>query len=99
MGSFNNDDESYVQDNSLPTSTLKMQQAIDKCKPYLSSQEDLPNLIKRLNDLGVECVEDLKLLNFENDLQGIMKTIQCRKLKLELSKGMGKNYYFKKIYP
>jgi len=46
--------------------------------------KDEPNLIKRLNDLGVECIDDLNFLNFEVDLQGIMKVIQCRKLKLEL---------------
>ena len=65
-----------------------MQLLLNKCRPYLSSLEYEPNLRKRLNDLGVECVDDLKLLNFDADLQGIMKVIQCRKLKLELSKGI-----------
>lgn len=61
-----------------------MQLLPNKCRPYFSSL--YPNLIKRLNDLGVECIDDLKLLNVEIDLQGIMKVIQCRKLNLELSK-------------
>jgi len=98
MDSFNSGFENYVQDNSFPTLTFEMQLAINKIKPYLSSIKDLPILINRLHNLGVECVEDLKLLNFENDLQGVMKVIQCRKLKIELFKCKGKNYYFKQIY-
>ncbi|KAL5233976.1 hypothetical protein ACI65C_001386 [Semiaphis heraclei] len=86
MDSFNSGFENYVQDNSLPTLTIEMQLAINKIKPYLSSIKDLPILINRLQNLGVERVEDLKLLDFENDLQGVMKVIQCRKLKIELFK-------------
>lgn len=94
MDSFNSGFENYVQDNSLPTLTIEMQLAINKIKPYLSSIKDLPILINRLQNLGVERVEDLKLLDFENDLQGVMKVIQCRKLKIELFKGIDNNYYY-----
>jgi len=74
-----------------------MQLVLNKFRPYLSlPAEDEPKLMKRLNDLGVEGVNDLKFINFETDLQGIMKVIQCRKLKLELSKGiLGMSYYSK----
>lgn len=90
MANFNCIDESYVEDNPLPASKSKMQLVLNKCRPYLSSLEDEQSLIKCLNDLGVECVDHLKLLDFEVDLQGILKVIQCRQLEHELSKGIVK---------
>lgn len=85
MENFNNYDEIY-EENNPPNS--EMQLVLNKLRPYLSvPAEDEPNLMKRLKDLGVEDVDDLKFLNVETDLQGIIKVIQCRKLKLELSKG------------
>jgi len=90
MASFNSIDKSYVEDNLLTASKCTMELVLNKCRPYLSSLKDEPNLIKRLNDLRVECVDDLQLLNFEIDLQGLLKVIQCRQLKLELSKGIVK---------
>lgn len=70
------------------STTFRMQLVLNKCRPYLSLPEDAPILVERQNELGVNCLNDLKLLNFENDLKGIMKTIQCRQLQLELSKGI-----------
>lgn len=85
MENFNNYDTIYEGNNPQNS---EMQLVLNKLRPYLSvPAEDEPNLMKRLKDLGVEDVDDLKFLNVETDLQGIMKVIQCRKLKLELSKG------------
>ncbi|KAL4082811.1 hypothetical protein QTP88_029467 [Uroleucon formosanum] len=84
MENFNNYDTIYEGNNPQNS---EMQLVLNKLRPYLSvPAEDEPNLMKRLKDLGVEDVDDLKFLNVETDLQGIMKVIQCRKLKLELSK-------------
>jgi len=87
MDNFNNNDEIYDVNNTSLASISEMQLVLNKFRPYLSSPaEDEPILMKRLKDLGVEDVYDLKFLNFETDLQGIIKVIKCRKLKLELSK-------------
>jgi len=84
MDNFNIDDEDNLEDNPPPVS-LRMQIVLNKFRPYLSLPEDEPILVERLNKLGVSCLDDLKLLNFENDLKGIIKKIQCRQLHLELS--------------
>lgn len=82
-------EDSYCEDNLLSD---RMDIIINKCRPYLSSPEDEPKLIARLKDLGVESIDDLKFLNFENDLHGIFKVVRCCQLKLELSKGMSESY-------
>jgi len=87
MDNSNSYDESF-EDNPPPVSTFRMQLVLNKCRPYLSLPEDETILVERLNELGVNCLDDLKLLNFENDLKGIIKIIQCRQLQLELSKGI-----------
>jgi len=92
MVSFNSNYKCCDEDNPPSASISEMQLVLNKFRPYLSLPvEDEPNLMKRLNDLGVESVDDLKFINFETDLQGIMKVVQCRKFKLELSKGIGKS--------
>lgn len=81
MDNSNSYDESF-EDNPPPVSTFRMQLVLNKCRPYLSLPEDETILVERLNELGVNCLDDLKLLNFENDLKGIIKIIQCRQLQL-----------------
>jgi len=91
MDSYKNKDEIYNEDSPPPASISLMQLVSNKFRPFLSSPDDEKNLMHRLNSLGVKTVDDLELLNFETDLQGIMTVVQCHKLKQELSKGIVKN--------
>lgn len=51
-----------------------------------SSKNALSSVMERLDEKGVEDVEDLQLIDFENDLRDILKDIQARKMKLNFEK-------------
>lgn len=58
------------------------------------NNNNLPQLVGKLEELGVETIEDLKFLEVA-DLSDVLKPVQCRKFiqAIQLEGSSGKFYY------